>query len=422
MALEKAPAKGYKFFKVPNYPDVPYEEYKSRITKAQKLMSENGVDCLVLWNRKNIRYFYGYQTTHWEIPSLQPGVGIIPKDGDPIIIVPDFFRGNAECLCWVRDIRCLIKPHHVDNTRGLPLDVAEVVKEIGYGDKKIGLEMGHLGCFYIPRPLNDIDAFRKALPEAQFVDSDKVIWGCRMIKSPLEIERIRKSCEAQKIIVQAVVEEFRPGMTEIDLGIIAQRKAAELGTGHLGDSCGLGGSFRAAYDKEPMADMGVHEGAIISRNDYIFIDIYYMYKGYMPDNSTRMIQVGPISDRTKWMYDLTFKCQDAAVEVLKAGVPVKDVYNAMYEPIMKEGLPGLDCGGHGTGLDQQEPPNIDCDNEMLLEEGMVLSIEPWVYENYKMHGGEGKFGVQDQFVITENGCEEIWGYDRNVMQVAHPFE
>jgi len=411
---------GYKFFEKPDYPDVPYAEYQARIKKAQSLMADQGVDCLVLWERQNIRYFFGFQSIHWLLVSIQSAVGLIPVTGDPVLITPDFFIGTAEQQGWTRNIFGQANPHQPKSQRELPGDVAGVIKEMGYGDKNVGLEMGPLGCMWIPRPLNDIEAFKNALPDARFVDGDGVIWGCRMIKSPLEADRIRMAVQGAATVASALVEEFRPGMNELDLSRIAQGAAAKLGTSHLGDSIGLQGSFRAALNKEPMADIGVHEGAFIGKGDYIFYDMFYCYKGYMPDQA-RMFQIGPVTDEIMKMYELVWKCEDIAENMLRPGVKAKEIWEAMYEPVAKEGLPVLDMGGHGTGLDTHEPPSIDAWDEHEIEEGMVLSIEPWSYHSLKMHGGTGKFGIQDQFVITREGCEKIDGLRRDIIQVSHPI-
>ncbi len=58
---------------------------------------------------------------------------------------------------------------------------------------------------------------------------------------------------------------------------------------------------------------------------------------------------------------------------------------------------------------------------MPLESGMVLSIEPWSYLSLKIEGGLGKFGVQDQYVVTDDGCRKIPGFPREIVQVAQPF-
>lgn len=412
--------RGYRFIKTPDYPDVPYEEYVSRIKRAQELMEEQNVDCLVLWNRNNVRYYFGFQSIHWLCPSIQCGVGVIPVKGDPILIVPDFFMGTAENLGWTRNILGYVDPHQPKSQRELSIDVANLVKELGYGEKNVGLEKGPLGCMWIPRPLNDIEAFLGALPKANFVDGDGVIWGCRMIKSPLEVDRIAQSVKYTAAVAQALVEDFRPGMTETDLSIIAQTKAASFGVSHLGHSIGLQGSFRAALNKEICADIGVHEGAFIVKGDYIFYDMFFDYKGYAPDTA-RMFQVSPVTDDIKKMYELIWKCEDLVEDALRPGVKANELWDIMYEPIKKAKLPVLDMGGHGTGLDIHEPPSIDAWNDMEIKEGMVLSIEPWVYEHLKMEGGTGKFGIQDQFVVTKNGCQKLGGFNREVIQVAHPI-
>lgn len=418
MALNKY--QGHKFFKTPKFPDVPYQEYISRIAKAQQLMKEAGMDCLVLWNKKNIRYYFGFQSIHWLVPSIQCAVGIIPVEGDPVLILPDFFIGTAENLGWTRSMMGLKDPHQPKSQRELSIDVAEVVAELGYGEGNVGLEKGSMGCMWIPRTLNDIESFLNALPKAKFVDGDSVIWGCRMIKSPLEIDRISKSVEAIAVIQSALVEEFRPGMSETDLSIIAQRKAAELGTSHLGDSIGLQGSFRASIEKEIMADIGVHEGAALGEGDYIFFDMFFDYKGYAADNA-RMFQIGPVTDDMMKMYELIWRCEDIVEENLKPGIKANELFRLMYEPVGKAGLPVFDMGGHGNGLDIHEPPSIDAWNEMEIKEGMLLSIEPWVYESLKIQGGTGKYGIQDQFEVTKNGCRKISGLRRDIVQVSRPI-
>jgi len=411
---------GFRFFPKPEYPDVPEEEFRARISRAQKLMAEKGVDCLLLWSRQNIRYFFGYQTTHWYVPSIQPGVGIIPVEGEPRLIVPDFFIGTAEQLVWVRDIVQQIDPHQPRSIRELPSDVGRLVDQMGYGSARIGLEMGPLGCTWIPRPLNDIRALEAALSKAQMVDGDGVIWGCRMIKSQLEIDRISVGAQGHKAVLQALVDEFRPGMDEVDLARIAYGTAAQLGTGWLDDSMGLWGSFRAALNKEPMGDIGVHENALVKAGDYIFYCMCFQHKGYQPD-SARMFQLSQVTPEHERLYQLVWTGQDEAAKVIKPGARANEVYKAMYAPIEDAGLPALDMGGHGTGLDTHEPPSIDAWTDMPLVEGMVLSIEPWSYLSLKIDGGLGKFGVQDQYVVTADGCRKIPGFPRDIMQVAHPF-
>ncbi len=71
------------------------------------------------------------------------------------------------------------------------------------------------------------------------------------------------------------------------------------------------------------------------------------------------------------------------------------------------GLSVLELVGHGVGLINHEPPFLDAHNEIVLQEGMTLSIEPWIIAGFKSQGGDGIFGIQDTFVVTDKGCEAI---------------
>ena len=403
------------FYDKPRFPDHPYAEGQTRIKKAKELMAKHGVDCLVLWEREDIRYFFGFQTIHWYMKSIQPAVGIIPLEGEPILVVAELFRGNAEGLTWLNDIRIVPDPHQPKVQRELPADVGKVIKEIGYGNKRIALEMGPLGCVFIPRPQNDIEAFKESLPDAKLVDGDKVIWGCRMIKSALEVDRIQKSVDATIAVELAIVQGYRPGMSEVDLMRVINRARAEQDGLGWGDDGYVWAHYVCSAAKAPFADIGALEGAPITIDHDIQYDGSCFYKGYGPDNA-RIWQVGPITPEIRRAYDTIFVAEDAAADMLKAGVKANEVNETMYRIVREAGYKEFDMGGHGTGMDTHEPPSIDAWNEQLIEEGMVLSIEPWLITE-----GGGVFGIQDQFVVTDKGCIKIDGLDRNIIQVYHPI-
>lgn len=418
MALVKLEPKDY-VTEVPRFPDFPQAEYKRRINRAKELMSENEIDALVVWKREDVRYFFGFQTTHWEIPSLQPAVGIIPLDGEPVLIVPDLLLVNAQVFCWTREIRYQPRAHEVPKERALPKEVATVVKEIGCGKKNIALEMGPLGCIWIPRPLNDIEAFKNDLPDAKFVDGDKVIWGCRMIKSPLEIDRIRQACTVITRAHSEIVEKYRPGMTEMDIGKIIHGVEVEAGDFRGGDTT-VCDHIICNLEKEGVADCLALDDVMIGKNDYIQADLQHKHRGYWADIA-RIFQVGPITDRIKRNYELCAEGLENAAAVIRPGVKVSEIYKAAEKSIADAGMPVAEMSGHGIGMDIHEPPSIDGTNEMLLQEGMTFAIEVWIFTSLKRSGGEGVFGFEDQYVCTDKGYEKIEGLNKNIIQVSHPI-
>jgi Xaa-Pro dipeptidase len=419
MGLIKPPEpKGYAMFgPEPKFPDVPYGEWKARIDKARKLMGENNIDLLMLWSMQNCRYFTAFTSMHWHAPSIQPLVALIPIEGDPVVITGEFFRWTVEAQTWIRDIRGQADVHQVKSERELPKEVADTVKEMGYGDKNIGLEMGRHGHMWIPRPLNDIQTLMKELPEAHFVDGDKVIWGCRIIKSPLEIDRITAAVAIHRQAMAAVVEQFRPGMTEKEVGKLFLCTAYEKGADWV-----LGGHIMCGPDKEGIFDTGYHfDGVTINKGDYLSIDMILNYKGYWADNG-RIINVGPPPEGYKKKYETACRAFDAGVEAAKPGVKAKEVWAAVNDVMLKEGCSSIEMYGHGVGMDVHEPPIFGFTDETVLEPGMTFELETGVVTEFRRMGGDGLVHYENTIIITDRGCALIDGLRKDIIQVSYSFE
>ncbi len=416
MALQKASEQtGYAVFGPhPHLSDVPYEEHRSRIRKAQKLMNEQQVDVLLLWSMQNCRYFGGFTSSHWDAPSIQPCVTIIPVEGEPVLVVPEFFRWSTEAQCWIRDIRGQLDAHQVNATRDLPRDIAEVVKEMGCGKGNVALEMGRIGHTFIPRPYNDIKLLIDSLPDARFVDGDKIIWGCRMFKSPLEIDRLTRAADIHRQAFSAIIDDYRPGMTENDVLKIFMATAVQNGAEWVSS-----GHIMCGDIKEGVIDCGGHwDGIVINKGDLISVDMLLKYRGYFADMG-RFIYVGPTTDDYKKGTEITWKAFDAAADKIKPGVPASEVYEAMVKVEMEEGMMPVEMAGHGVGLDGHEPPTITATDETVLEAGMCLELEACgLLGGWHKNGAPGMYHYENLVVVTETGCHVIEGLPRKHLEVS----
>jgi Xaa-Pro dipeptidase len=203
-------------------------------------------------------------------------------------------------------------------------------------------------------------------------------------------------------------------MTEVDLmKVINHARAEQEGMG-LGDDAVSFAHFSACRDRASIIDLMALEGAQTSKDYAIQFDGICPYKGYLPD-SARIFQTGPMTDSIRKVYGVIFEAEDRAEAVLKPGIRANEIYEAMYKVVRDAGYEGMDMGGHGTGLTTHEPPSIDAWNEQLIEEGMVLSIEPWCMTEDTI------FGIQDTYVVTKTGYYKIEGLRRDIIQVSHPF-
>jgi Xaa-Pro aminopeptidase len=390
------------------YADFPRAEFEGRVKRMQVLLAENGIDVLVIWDVKNLRYFTGFHNNLFYAGSFQPATVLIPVDRDPVIIVPDFFCGVAEGYTYVDDIRLIVDPHVTANIREIPVMVADVVKELGFGSGTIGIEAGSLGGMTIPRPLNDIDRFRDELSDARFVEAGDLIWKLRSIKSSAEVEALKEATRASIDTYIELVGAFRPGMTEKDVGLLIRKGLIDKV--HDCEPPLVTASSR----RIPMYDIPAWDDGIpLNPGDRIILEPLPAHKGYH-GSCCRIFNIGPLSEEVQQRAELVDRVQERAIAAVKPGVTTGRLWDVMNEGFQEWAGEEyvFDQGGHGVGLCIHEPPMIAKGEDLLVEEGMVLAVETWTIGK-----GEGRdmgpvYGVEDYVVVTSDGADVFPGYPK----------
>jgi Xaa-Pro aminopeptidase len=400
----------------PTLPDVPEAEWQHRVGRAQALMQGAGIDLLVLWGEKNVRYFSGFTSTHWNMVSVQPLVVLLPAQGDAVAIGAEFFRSTIEAQSWIRDIRCpvVVDEHSEAEIRRFPKHVAAEIHSMGGATGRIALEMGPRGGMTIPRPLNDILAFIDELGSAHVVDGDGVIWGCREIKSGLEIERLVTAAEIHRMATSAVVDGFRPGMTEADVGTLFICAAYEAGAELV-----LTGNIMCGAAKEGVFDTKHSFDAVgIAQDDYLELDLAVAYKGYWADMA-RILNAGPVDPEFARGSEQLREAFEAVVQAARPGLPIAQLQRVFYEAGGCE--TSEEMAGHGIGLDIHEPPMLTADSAAVLAAGMTLEVEPFFDRGWRSRGGRGLFHYENLIIITDSGCTPVYTLDPAIIQVNHPI-
>jgi Xaa-Pro aminopeptidase len=158
------------------------------------------------------------------------------------------------------------------------------------------------------------------------------------------------------------------------------------------------------------------EGSGPIRVDHpVLIDIFpkSIKSGYYADISRTVVRGKPSSD-VKRMYDAVLDAQERVISMVKDGVKVSDLYKTALEVLRSHGFNTNDTRdfgfvhslGHGLGLDVHESPNIS-DNEGVLREGNVITIEPGLY--YPTIGG---VRIEDVVLVKKDGCEVLTSYPK----------
>ncbi|MEW6442760.1 MAG: Xaa-Pro peptidase family protein [bacterium] len=403
----------------PLYADFPRSEYEQRLGRARKHMSESNIDVLVLWDPVNIRYFTGFQSLHWLAMSIQPAVVVIPIDKDPVIVVPDFFSQVAEGYTYLRDIRLLPKPHVTRNIRHVPVDVADTVKDLGYGRGNVGVEAGWQGGMAVPRPINDIDRFRQSLEGASFVEAADVIWKCRMIKSAGEVGAIRKAAQAVARAYGDLVAKFELGMSERDVGSLIRHAILDY-TEDCTPPIATSSSRRVVMPDTP----SFYDEVGLAPGDRIVFEPIPSYKGYY-GSCCRVFQIGPLPEEAQRKSEAVDRAQAQAIAAIKPGVKTKVLLEVIAEVLRESGIePRIEMAGHGMGMNHHEPPAISEDEEAVFEEGMVMAVEVWVVD---WRGDFSKltsivpevYGNEDLVVVNRDGCDQLADFRKDIRTLPY---
>jgi Xaa-Pro dipeptidase len=358
------------------------DEFQGRIQHAQKLMAELApkFDALFVAPGTSLYYLTGIR---WGISERLLAL-VLPRTGDPIVVVPAFEEGRMrEKLHFAAEV-------HAWQEDESPTKIAAAA----LGDR--GIRTGRLGVEETA-PFTFFDHLRNAAPGFECVSADAVTIACRGRKSAHELELMRQACEATFDVFRAVFASLKEGMSQEDIGKLVEGGFAKMGL-HGGALVLLGAS--AALPHGTIKPQKLKEG------DVVLIDGGCAVDGYASD-VTRTGIFGKPPEKVARVYEIVRKAQDVALDAARAGrlsgtvddAARKAVTDGGYGPDYKYFTHRL---GHGIGLDGHEHPYLVRGSKTVLEPGMTFSNEPGIYI-------PGEFGLrcEDDMVITAVGPAQL---------------
>jgi len=358
------------------------EEFRSRLARAQQLMSElkPNFDALFFAPGTSLYYFTGI---HWGLSERLVGL-VLPRAGKPVLVCPGFEEGRLrEQLRFPIEIRVWQED---ENPTKL---AAAALADQGVRTGRLGVEETTYFTYS--------DHFRAAAPGFEYVSADPVTIACRARKSPHELELMRLACEATFNVYRPVFASLREGMSQDDIAHLVEAGFSKMGL-HGGALVLLGPSAALPH--------GTKQPQKLKEGDVVLIDGGCAVDGYASD-VTRMGILGKPSEKIAKAYDIVRKAQDAALDAARAGRLSGTVDDAARAVITGAGY-GPDYKffthrlGHGIGLDGHEHPYLVRGSKTVLEPGMTFSNEPGIYI-------PGEFGIrcEDDMVIMPDGPAQL---------------
>ena len=345
----------------------PESEFRSRAARAQAMMAERGLDALLVCTEPEVRYLTGFHTPFWQSPT-RPWFVILPAEGRPVAVIPGI-GASAMATTWVTDIRTWPAPRPTDDGLALLVDtLAELTGGVDSTPTRIGLPMGHET--HVRMPLADLDLLRVRISPASFVDATDVVRGLRMVKSDREIAKVAHICDVVSGAFEGIGNLLSVGMTEREAFRAFRIDLLERGADDVPYLVGATGPGFDDIIKQPSDRM-------IEAGDLLMFDTGSVFDGYSSDFD-RYVAFGQADEDAKRAYRTVWEATEAGLATAKPGATTSELWRALVEVLDAGGSLGNSVGrlGHGLGMQVTEWPSHTADDGTVLEEGMVLTLEP----------------------------------------------
>jgi len=357
---------------------------KERATQALEKVCKEGVDAILLFPGPNIYYYTGFNIGL----SERLAAALIPVEGKPVFFVNELEEELRGQTPWFNDR--VIWQEHEDPVRLL----AETIVDRGLGSAAIGLTED--------APWGWVNRLSALALNVKFVDVSSQLGYIRMVKTPQEVDWIRKACAIADRALENTFRRLRTGMTETELASMLTAEMKTLGGGMVFVDILFG--ERAALPHGGASERRLKPG------DGVLVDMGCTVNGYWSD-ITRTVFYSEPSSRQAEIYDIVLKANRAAFAAVRPGATCESIDAAGRKVIEDAGYGGyfIHRLGHGVGLQIHEHPYIVKNNMLHLAPGMVFSDEPGIYVV-----GELGIRVEDTLLCTEAGCESLTGHRRGL--------
>ena len=233
--------------------------------------------------------------------------------------------------------------------------------------------------------------------KARLLPRENIIEELRRHKDAGELAKLRSAARVGDEVFQRISREIQPGWSEVQVANRIASYLKEFGcSGEAFPTIAVAGENAALPHGRPGPRQLVN-------GDMLTMDFGGFYQGYAGD-MTRTIAIGQPSLRLREVYSWLLEAQQKGVASIKAGVKAQTVDQLVRLELARHGLDDyfLHSTGHGVGLEIHEAPSLSSYSEEVLEENMVVTVEPGVYVP-----GWGGIRIEDTVIVQHDGCEVI---------------
>jgi Xaa-Pro dipeptidase len=365
--------------------------YEQRSKKLDQVQKQGRMDVIALVPGANLRYLTGLEM----LPTERITLALFPAGANPLLILPKLEAPRAEARLATE-----VSLYPYSDQEGPERAFQQATTDLDLKDKTIGVEHLRMRVF-------ELRQLQQHASGCEFVDGEPLLTQLRIIKDDGEIEAMRRAAEVNQGTFREVQQLIRPGITESELAAAWQKTALDAAGGDLPETPIVASGPNGASPHTTATNRPIEKG------DLVIIDGFLRSEGYYSD-ITRTYAMGEVDEELANIYSIVQEANAAGRETIKPGLKAEEVDLAARQVIERAGYGEyfIHRTGHGFGLEIHEPPYIVEGNEQLLEPGMAFTVEPGIYLP-----GRGGVRIEDDVVVTEDGCETLTTLPRELMRL-----
>jgi Xaa-Pro aminopeptidase len=341
-----------------------------KIEKLRASFSAHGIDGMLITSQFNRRYVSGFSGSS----------GVVLISADRAQFITDFrYIEQAAKECQGYEI--------VKHTGTMQEEVAKQAKELGI--QKLGFEEEHL-------TFSSYNVYKKEV-NCELVPVSGVIEKLRLIKTDAEIKILKVAADIADAAFKHILDFLSPGRTELEVSNELEFFMRKAGAVSSSFDIIVASGYRSALPH------GVASDKVIEKGDFVTLDFGAYYQGYVSD-ITRTVAVGEPEEKLKEIYAIVLEAQLRGMNGIKPGMTGKEADALTRDYITEKGY-GEYFGhstGHGIGLEVHEGPTLSFRSDLVLEPGMLVTVEPGIYIP-----GLGGVRIEDDTLITKEHNEAL---------------
>ena len=379
------------------------EEYEIRISKVRKSMDEKNIEVLIVTDPSNMAWLTGYDGWSFYVHQCV----VLSLEGEPFWYGRGMDANGAKLTVFMQHENIIGYPDdYVQNPEKHPMDyLSEILTEKNWAQKTIGVEKDN---YYFSASC--LESLQRNLVQANFVDSTGLVNWQRTVKSPRELEFMRKAARIVEKMHARIFEVMEPGMRKNDL-------VAEIYHSGIIGAEDAGGDYAAIV---PMTPTGSDASAPhltwddqpIPNNSGTFFEIAGCYRRYHCPLS-RTIYLGQPPQKYLDVEKAVLEGIEAGLEAAKPGNFAEDIEAAWRKTISKYGYEKESRCGYAIGLSY--PPDWG-ERTVSFRKGDKTVLEPNMTFHFMPALWFDDWGLEttESIVITDSGVETLANVPRKL--------